>query len=152
MVSILSNNPPVIHDLLASRLGHQSLGRIALLNKACNKMWILYLYKDLRIKTSLQRSRFMTGKSLTAFSRNCRYITAIQIRYALTLVPFADKDEVPTLILHTLDILTDTQAETLTQEEDLAIVGVLARSPGLLHLSIRRAPIHAVWILMIIMR
>ncbi|KAF9152634.1 hypothetical protein BG015_004971 [Linnemannia schmuckeri] len=143
---------PIIRDLLASQLGHQSLGRIALLNKACNKIWIPYLYKYLRINTPLQRSRFMTGKSLTALSRNCRYITAIQTRYPLTLVPFADKDEVPTLRLHTLDILTDARAETLTQEEDLAIVGVLTRSPGLLHLSIRRAPIHPVRILMTIVR
>lgn len=57
-----------------------------------------------------------------------------------------------TLQLHTLDILTDARAETLTQEEDLAIVGVLERSPGLLYLNIRRAPIHPVRILMTIVR
>lgn len=143
---------PEICILLAARLGHQSLGRIALLNKACNKTWTPYLYKHIRIITPLQRSRFMTAKSLTALSRNCRFITAIQTRYPLTLVPFADKDEVLTLQLETLDILTDARAETLTQEEDLAIVGVLERSPGLLHLDIRRAPIHPVRILMTIVR
>ncbi|KAK5808397.1 hypothetical protein F5H01DRAFT_351998 [Linnemannia elongata] len=144
--------PLVIRGLLAALLGHQSLGRITLLNKAWNKTWTPYLYKHLRVITPLQRSRFMTAKSLTALSRNSRFIRTIQTRYPLTLVPFADKDEVPILHLHTLDILTDARAETLTQEEDLAIVGVLERSPGLLHLSIRRAPIHPVRILMTIVR
>ncbi|KAF9304065.1 hypothetical protein BGZ91_008984, partial [Linnemannia elongata] len=144
--------PLVIRGLLAAHLGHQSLGRITLLNKAWNKTWTPYLYKHLRVTTSLQRSRFMTAKSLTALSRNSRFIRTIQTRYPLTLVPFADKDEVPILHLHTLDILTDARAETLTQEEDLAIVGILERSPGLLHLSIRRAPIHPVRILMTIVR
>lgn len=147
-----SDLSPIIDTLLASRLGHQSLGRIALLNKACNKKWTPHLYNTVRITTPQQRGRFMTAKCLSALARNCQFITAIQTRYPLTLIPFANKEEVPTLRLHTLDVLTDARAETLTQEEDLAIVGVLERSPELLHLSIRRAPIHPVRILMTIVR
>ncbi|KAF9549240.1 hypothetical protein EC957_004540 [Mortierella hygrophila] len=147
-----SDLPPEICTFLATRLGHQSLGRITLLNKACNKTWTPHLYKHLRITTPLQRSRIMTAKFLIALSRNARFIRTIQTRYPLTLVPFADKDELPTLQLRTLDILTDARAETLTQEEDLAIVRILERSPGLLHLNIRRAPIYPVRILMTIVR
>ncbi|KAF9145673.1 hypothetical protein BGX30_007511 [Mortierella sp. GBA39] len=147
-----SDLPPEICTLLATRLGHLSLGRITLLNKACSKTWTPYLYNHLRITTPLQRSRIMTAKFLKALSRNARFIRTIQTRYPLTLVPFADKGEVPTLQLLALDILTDARADTLTQEEDLAIVRILERSPGLLYLNIRRVPIHPVRILMTIVR
>ncbi|KAF9087675.1 hypothetical protein BGX23_007944 [Mortierella sp. AD031] len=144
--------PLVVLNLIADRLGPQSLARVALLNKACNKTWTPLLYKTVRIATTLQRRRFMTTKCLQALSRNSQYVTTIQTRYPLTLLPFTDKDEVPQLQLHILDILTDARAETLTLEEDQAIVEILARSPGLVHLSVRRAPLYPVRILMTIVR